>query len=186
MSSYRLHPIDLAILGGYLIATVAIGFWISRLAAKNIRHYFLGGNTIPWYMLGLSNASGMFDISGTMWLVYLLFVYGLKSVWIPWLWPTFNQVFLMIFLSVWLRRSRVITGAAWIRFRFGDGRVRHHLAHLVVVLFAMINVIGFLAYGFIGIGKFSATFLPGNSHPIRRPTTIYTVLSSRRLRPCMW
>ena len=159
MPTYRLHPIDLAILAGYLVATVAIGFWISRRAAKNIRHYFLGGNTLPWYLLGLSNASGMFDISGTMWLVYLLYVYGLKSVWIPWLWPTFNQVFLMIFLSVWLRRSRVMTGAAWIPFRFGNGRGAH-LAHLVVVLFALINVIGFLAYGFIGIGKFASTFLP--------------------------
>ncbi|MFV0269493.1 MAG: sodium:solute symporter, partial [Draconibacterium sp.] len=50
-------------------------------------NYLLGGNKLPWYMLGLSNASGMFDISGTMWLVTLLFVYGLKSIWIPWLWP---------------------------------------------------------------------------------------------------
>lgn len=70
-------------------------------------------------MLGLSNASGMFDISGTMWLVTLLFVYGLKSAWIPWLWPVFNQIFLMIFLSVWLRRSNVTTGAEWINTRFG-------------------------------------------------------------------
>jgi hypothetical protein len=53
----------------------------------------------------VSIASGMFDISGTMWLVYLLFIYGLKSIWIPWLWPVFNQIFLMVFLSLWLRRS---------------------------------------------------------------------------------
>jgi hypothetical protein len=30
----------------------------------------------------------MFDIMGTMWLVYICFVYGLKSVWLPWLWLT--------------------------------------------------------------------------------------------------
>ena len=71
----------------------------------------------------------------------------------------FNQVFLMVFLSVWLRRSGVMTGAEWIRFRFGDGRGAQ-LAHLIVVVFALINVVGFLAYGFIGIGKFAATFLP--------------------------
>jgi hypothetical protein len=27
------------------------------------------------------------------------------------LWPTFNQVFLMVYLSSWLRRSNVMTGA---------------------------------------------------------------------------
>lgn len=153
------HPIDLAIIAAYVALTVGIGFWISKRASKNIRSYFLGGNTIPWYMLGLSNASGMFDISGTMLMVYWLFIYGVKSAWIPWMWPVFNQVVMMVYLSVWLRRSGVVTGADWIRFRFGDGRGAQ-LAHLVVVLFALINVVGFLAYGFIGIGKFTATFIP--------------------------
>ena len=42
-------------------------------------------------MLGLSNASGMFDITGTMLMVYWAFAYGFKSLWIPWLWPVFNH-----------------------------------------------------------------------------------------------
>ncbi|REL24954.1 sodium:solute symporter [Rhodohalobacter sp. SW132] len=154
-----LHFIDLLIIGLYLVATVFIGFWISHLAGKNIQNYFLGGNKIKWYYLGLSNASGMFDISGTMWMVYLLFIYGLNSIWIPWLWPVFNQIFMMVFLSIWLRRSGVMTGAEWIKFRFGESRGAH-LSHIIVVVFALFNVIGFIAYGFIGIGKFAAAFLP--------------------------
>ncbi len=155
----HLHLIDILVIFGYLLATIGIGFWISRLASKDIQSYFLGGNRLPWYMLGLSNASGMFDISGTMWMVSLLFVYGLKSVWLPWLWPVFNQIFLMVYLSVWLRRSGVMTGAEWIKFRFGDGRGAH-MAHIIVVVFAIANVIGFLAYAFIGVGKFAAAFMP--------------------------
>ncbi len=155
----NLHLVDLIIIGAYVVATIGIGFWISKRASRNLGSYFLGGNTIPWYMLGLSNASGMFDISGTMWMVYLLFVYGLKSAWIPWLWPVFNQIFLMVYLSLWLRRSGVMTGAEWIRFRFGDDKGAR-LAHFIVVVFAIIGVIGFIAYGFIGIGKFAAIFLP--------------------------
>src|SRR3954451_10605349 len=155
----NLQPIDLLIISAYITATIVIGFWLSKRASRSIQNYFLGGNTIPWYVLGVSDASGMFDISGTMWMVYLLFVYGLKSIWIPWLWPVFNQIILMVFLSTWLRRSGVMTGAEWIRFRFGEGR-GGRLAHLVVVVFALLNVIGFLAYAFIGIGKFASTFLP--------------------------
>lgn len=154
-----LHPLDIGIIILYMVGTVLIGFWISRRASSNMKTYFLAGNSIPWYMLGLSNASGMFDISGTMWMVYLLFIYGLKSVWIPWLWPVFNQIFMMVFLSIWLRRSNVMTGAEWIKFRFGTGRGAE-MAHLVVIVFALFNVIGFLAYGFLGIGKFAASFLP--------------------------
>ena len=155
----ELHLIDILIILGYLALTVGIGFWISNRASTNIQSYFLGGNEIKWYYLGLSNASGMFDISGTMWMVALLFVYGVKSVWIPWLWPVFNQIFMMVFLSVWLRRSGVMTGAEWIRFRFGEGKGAN-LSHIIVVLFAVIVVITYVAYGFIGIGKFAAAFLP--------------------------
>jgi Na+/proline symporter len=155
----QLSTLDLIIILLYIAATIGIGFWISKKASKSMKSYFLGGNEIHWSLLGVSNASGMFDISGTMWMVYLLFVYGLKSVWIPWLWPVFNQVFLMIFLSVWLRRSGVMTGAEWIKFRFGDGPAAQW-SHVVVVVFAILNVLSFLAYGFIGIGKFAAVFLP--------------------------
>ena len=154
-----LRPVDAAILIVFVLVTVGIGFLISGRASKNLRSYFLGGNSIPRYLLGVSNASGMFDISGTMLMVTWLFVYGLKSVWIPWLWPVFNQIVMMVYLSVWLRRSGVLTGADWIRLRFGSSRGAQ-AAHLVVVLFALINVVGFLAYGFIGVGKFAATFLP--------------------------
>jgi Na+/proline symporter len=137
---------------------------VSHYASRDMTAYFLGGNKMPWYVLGLSNASGMFDISGTMLLVYWMFIYGLKSVWIPWLWPTFNQVFLMVYLSAWLRRSRVMTGAEWIKTRFGTGRGAQ-LSHLIVVLYAFISIIGFFSYGFKGIGKFAATFLPWHLTP---------------------
>ena len=146
--------IDSAIIIIYLLGTLAIGFWISNKASKNMRSYFLGGNKLSWFTLGLSNASGQFDISGTMLMVSWLFIYGLKSVYVPWLWPAFNQVFLMIFLSLWLRRSGVMTGAEWIRFRFGDN-LGAKLSHMIVVVFALCLVLGYLAYGFIGIGKFS-------------------------------
>ena len=79
----NISTLDLLIILAYIGASIGIGFWISRKARASTKDYFLGGNTIPWYYLGVSNASGMFDISGTMWMVALLFVYGLKSAWIP-------------------------------------------------------------------------------------------------------
>lgn len=157
----ELQSLDILIIIAYLIITILIGFWVSKRASKNMDSYFLGGKTIPWYILGVSNASGMFDITGTMWLVYLLFVYGLKGVFMPWLWPVFNQIFLMMYLSRWLRRSNVMTGAEWMKTRFGTG-TGSQMSHIIIVIFAIVSVIGFLAYGFEGIGKFSSEFLPWN------------------------
>ena len=176
----NLAALDIIIILCYLGLTVFIGIFISRRASKNIDAYFLGGKTIPWWVLGVSNASGMFDITGTMWLVSMCFVYGLKSAWLPWIWPTFNQVFLMIYLSVWLRRSNVMTGAEWLQTRFGEGRGAK-LSHLIVVIFAIVSAVGFISYAFKGIGKFAVTFLPWDLSPdiyaliILSITTLYVI-----------
>ena len=151
--------LDIAIILAYVAGILFLGFYIARKASNNLQSYFLGGNKLKWYYLGLSNASGMFDISGTMWTVSILFVYGLKSAWIPWLWPLWNQVFIFVYLAIWLRRSNVMTGAEWITFRFGDGRGAK-LSHIIVVTFAVISVIGFIAYFFEGIGKYCTAILP--------------------------
>lgn len=154
-----LHPLDIGIILFYLVLTIGLGFWVSKKASNSLSSYFLGDNNIKWYFLGLSNASGMFDISGTMWTVTILFVYGLKSAWIPWLWPVWNQVFVMVFLAVWLRRSNVMTGAEWITTRFGD-KTGGKLSHIIITIFAIISVFGFIAYFFVGIGKFATIFFP--------------------------
>jgi Na+/proline symporter len=155
----KLEVFDILIICAYLASTVVIGLLLKKKAQKNKQSYMLGGNQLPWYMLGLSNASGMFDISGTVWLVTILFVYGVKSIWLPWLWPVFNQIFLMVFLSMWLRRSNVTTGAEWIGTRFGF-KSSARLSHIIVVVFALIMGLGYLTYGFIGLGKFVMIFIP--------------------------
>lgn len=83
--------IDISIIASYIALSIFIGFWISKKAGKSLQNYFLGGNRLKWYYPGLSNGSGMFDVSGAAWTVTVFFVYGLKSVWIPWLWPVWNN-----------------------------------------------------------------------------------------------
>lgn len=158
----KLRLIDISILITYLVSMLMIGWYMRKKASQNNESYLMGGKKLPWYMLGLSDASDMFDISGTMWMVALCFVYGLKSIWIPWLWPVFNQVFNMMFLAKWLRRSNANTGAEWLATRFGKSGTGVKPSHNVTVAFALIGCLGFLAYGFIGLGKFIEIFVPWN------------------------
>ena len=176
-----LHIIDSSIIVIYLVAVVLMGLWLRSRAGEGMDAYFLGGRSIPWYVLGVSNASSMFDIAGTMWLVSMLFVYGLKGTWLPWLWPTFNQIFLMIYLAVWIRRSGVVTGAEWIGTRFGKGRGAE-LSRIAIVVFALISVVSFLIYAYQGVGRFAAAFLPWDWTPdtyamvLMGITTFYVIL----------
>ncbi len=150
---------DIGIVVTYVVGVLVLGFYLSKRSSKNLESYFLSGNKLSWYYLGLSNASGMFDISGTMWAVGILFIYGLKSAWLPWIWPVWNQVFVFVYLAIWMRRSNVMTGAEWITFRFGDGKGAK-LSHIIIVVFAVVSVLGFIAYFFEGIGKYCTSILP--------------------------
>ena len=154
-----MDSIDLSIIIVYILITIGIGIWISRKASKGLDDYFLGGNSIKWYYLGLSNGSGMFDVSGTAWMVGILFLYGAKSFMFMWLWPIWNQIFVMMFLAVWIRRSNIMTGSEWILTRFGNDRAGK-ASHIIVAIFAIISTIGFIAYFFEGIGKFMTVILP--------------------------
>jgi len=179
--SAPLAPIDVAVVAAYLVGMVAIGAATVRRASRSVDAYFLAGNRLPWYVLGTSNAAAMWDVTGTMWLVYNVFVYGMKGIWLAWIWPTFNQVFLMIYLSSWIRRSNALTGGEWITSRFGSGR-GGELARLIVVAFALITTVGFIAYDFQGMGKFTASFLPWDLSPntcgilVMSVTLVYVLL----------
>lgn len=157
---FRLSAIDLTIILAYFALMVSLGLYMKNRAKKSKDAYLMGGKSLPWYMLGLSDASDMFDISGTMLLVSMAFLYGFKSVFIPWLWPVFNQIFLMVFLSKWLRRSNATTGAEWLGTRFGIQDPGVSASHKVVVAFALILCIGYMAYAFVGVGEFLQIFLP--------------------------
>src|SRR4051812_36802589 len=177
----RLGTLDIVILVLYFVAMIGVGVQVTRRASKNLDSYFLGGKTMPWWLLGISNASAMWDITGTMWLVTILLVYGMKAVFLPWLWPVFNQIFDAVYLSKWIRRSNARTGAEWITTRFGGGAAGE-LSRGIIVLFALISVVSFIGYEFQGIGKFCKVFLPWDLSPntyailLMGITAIYVVL----------
>ncbi|MCB4808949.1 Na+:solute symporter [Tamlana sp. 62-3] len=151
--------VDVIIIALYILLTLGVGIWVSKKASQGLDHYFLGGKSIKWYYLGLSNGSGMFDVSGTAWMVGILFLYGAKSFMFMWMWPIWNQIFVMIFLAAWIRRSNIMTGSEWILTRFGDDKAGR-ASHLIVAVFAVVASIGFIAYFFEGVGKFMTVILP--------------------------
>jgi Na+/proline symporter len=155
----ELHPLDIAIIVGYIVLVIAIGIGISKRASQDMDAYFLGGRSLPWWVIGTSHGASGFDITGTMWFVTMVFTYGLKAAFTPWIWPLFDRVFRQMYLGAWIRKSNALTGAEWMQTRFGTG-VAGNLSHISVVVYALIASVAFLAYAFEGIGKFAAVFFP--------------------------
>src|SRR4051812_10877389 len=108
-SAIRLNAIDLTVFAVYMGLSVALGFLVSRRGRVSSRAYFLGGKTLPWYVVATSmvaadvsaehfiaNAGvpyryGIVPATGSWntWIIYSLFIwiflpyYSLASLELP-------------------------------------------------------------------------------------------------------
>lgn len=171
--------IDYGIIALYFIIVIGLGFWYRKRAAKNIEAYFLGGKSIHWLALAMSGSVGNFDIAGTMWIVSVIFVLGMKSMWHHWMWGIMMGAFFMAYMGKWVRRSNVLTAAEWMVTRFGSNR-GGVVARTAYALMAVITLSSFIGYAYQGIGKFASIYL--NLSPtlcaviIIGATTLYVLL----------
>ena len=172
-------PIDYAIVGLYFVIVIGLGFWYRRRAARNLEAYFLGGKRLHWLGLAMSGSVSNFDITGTMWIVSMLFVLGMRSMWIHWMWGCMMGAFCLAYMGKWTRRSGVMTGAEWMLTRFGTG-TGGVVARLAAALLSLVTLVGMIGYAFQGIGKFAAVYLdlPPNvcALLIIGTTTLYVLL----------
>ncbi|MGH9818579.1 MAG: sodium:solute symporter family transporter, partial [Pyrinomonadaceae bacterium] len=129
----------------YLAVIMSIGFAMKRRAAKGMSSYFLGGRQLPWWALAMSGSSSYFDITGTMWIVSTFIALGLKGMWVHWLWGFPITAFYLAYMGKWIRRSDVMTGAEWMKTRFGPGK-SGDLARLSYTLFAVLTISALLGY----------------------------------------
>ncbi|MEO8041052.1 MAG: hypothetical protein ABI646_00460 [Acidobacteriota bacterium] len=155
----NLSTLDQVIVVLYLAAIMSIGFAMKRKAAKGMSSYFLGGRQLPWWALAMSGSSSYFDITGTMWIVSTFIALGLKGMWVHMLWGFPITAFYLAYMGKWIRRSDAMTGAEWMKTRFGPGKAGD-MARLSYTLFAILTITALLGYGAIGMGKFGSIFLP--------------------------
>src|ERR1700724_932237 len=139
---------------------IAIGIYHSRRASKSVRSYFLSENRANWWMLAASGAASNFDVAGTMFLVSLFYVAGLRGFWMLWSWGFFNAAFLMSYMALWIRRTGVVTAVELMKIRFGEdrgGRMARTAGAILMVTFLVFSI----GYAYAGVSKFMPVLIPG-------------------------
>lgn len=144
MPDFNITVFDYAIVGLYLVATVAIGLWFSR-RNRDAEDYFLGGRNFVWPLVGLSllatNQSGASYVG----LAGSGYSNGIAIFNYEWMGAMFFIFFLFFFLPFYYRRAKVFTTPEFLESRF-DRRSR--VAFSVFLLIAAIFVdIGASLYG---------------------------------------
>jgi SSS family solute:Na+ symporter len=155
-----LNTLDLAIIALYFLGMIAIGVYHSRRASKSVRSYFLSENRQKWWMLAASGAASNFDVAGTMFLVSLFYVAGMRGFWMLWSWSFFNAAFLMSYMAMWIRRTGVVTAVELMKIRFGEdrgGRMARTAGAVLMVTFLVFSI----GYAYAGLSKFMPVLIPG-------------------------
>ncbi len=154
-----LGTVDTLIIICYFLFTLLLGIFLRKKAARGIENYFLGGRTVPWWVLGASGTASNFDMTGTMIMVSFIFAIGLQGFWVAMRGGMCLPLgLLMVYMAKWLRRSNVMTTAEWMEFRFGSG-TPGQAARLLSAVANLIVTLAFLTYFVEGTGKFLSVFL---------------------------
>jgi len=145
--------LDYGIIVAYLLFSLIIGIVYSRKASQSPEHYFLGGRSLPWWMISISLMATSFASDTPLVVTEITRQFGLQRMW--WVFAAVLTLIVGIFLfsRLW-RRSAIITDAEFYEFRY-DGSAAAFLRgfrafysgiiqNLIViawVTFAMSNII---------------------------------------------
>jgi len=130
-----LNLIDLAVFAIYLVATVALGFWVARKGKETAQGYFLGNKTIPWFVIGASMVAA--DISSEQFISFVgaAYKHGIVVAAADWNAWIIYSLLIFIFLPYYVRTG-VSTMPEFLERRY-NSTCRY--------IFAIASVAGFVA-----------------------------------------
>ncbi|MDD5133782.1 MAG: sodium:solute symporter [Phycisphaerae bacterium] len=155
-----LNFVDYTVIVIYFSILIGMGLYLQKRASASLEDYFLAGRSLPWWALGITGMAAWLDVTGTMIITSFLFLLGPRGLFIEFRGgAVLIAAVIMLWTGKWYRRSRCITGAEWMIFRFGGG-TGGQFARLFSAFGMIALTIGMLTYMIKGIGIFLSMFLP--------------------------
>ncbi|MGY6528419.1 MAG: sodium:solute symporter family protein [Cyanobacterium sp.] len=146
-----MQTIDWIVVLLYLIATMAVGIYLSKKASKSLEDFFVSGRSLPWWLAGTSMAATTFSIDTPLYICGVVATRGIAGNWEWWSFGFAHVVLIYIFARLW-RRAEIVTDAELTEIRYG-GRMAAILRATKAFLFAVpINCIG-IGYAMLAMVK---------------------------------
>lgn len=112
-----LTTIDFIIIGAFFIIVLAIGWKASKTAGKNTDEFFLGGRSMPWWLLGISMVACTFSADTPNLVTGMVRENGVVKNWAWWVFLITGMVTVFIYAKLW-RRSSVKTDLEFYELRY--------------------------------------------------------------------
>ena len=112
-----LNGLDWGIIVAFFVVSLLIGLWASKSAGKSSSEFFLGGRSMPWWLLGVSMVATTFSTDTPNLVADLVRNQGVSGNWGWWGFLLSGMLTVFVFAKLW-RRSEVLTDVEFYELRF--------------------------------------------------------------------
>jgi Na+/proline symporter len=113
----RLVTLDWVVIVGYVAIAVATGLYFVRRAGRRTDEYFLGGRSMPWWLLGTSMVATTFSTDTPNLVTDLVRTGGVSQNWLWWAFAITGMCTVFFYAKLW-RRSGILTDVGFYELRY--------------------------------------------------------------------
>jgi len=113
----QLTSLDWLVIGGYGLLALSVGLYFARRAGKGTEDYFLGGRSMPWWLLGTSMVATTFSTDTPNLVTDLVRTGGVSQNWLWWAFCITGLCTVFFYAALW-RRSGVLTDVGFYEMRY--------------------------------------------------------------------
>ncbi len=136
----HLSTVDWVIMGAFFAVSLIIGLSVSGKSGKSFSSFFLGGRSMPWWLLGISMVATTFSTDTPNLVTDLVRGQGVMGNWTWWAFLLTGMLTVFLYARLW-RRSGVLTDVEFYELRY-SGKIAAFLRGFrAVYLGILFNII---------------------------------------------
>ena len=112
-----LSNLDWIVIASYTLLTLSVGLYFARRAGKETDEFFLGGRSMPWWLLGTSMVATTFSTDTPNLVTDLVRTGGVSQNWIWWAFVITGMCTVFFYAKLW-RRSGIATDIGFYELRY--------------------------------------------------------------------
>lgn len=114
-----MKPLDWLVVAAYALVALAIGVYFTRRSSHGIEGYFMGGRSLPWWVIGFSAVATFTSAGSASAFTMLVYTDGLLGNWWWWIpWLIWMPLVAVIWSKFW-RRLKIVSTAEFVEVRYG-------------------------------------------------------------------
>lgn len=156
-----LQLIDWLIVAAFFAVILLVGVLVSKRAGSSSAEYFLGGRSMPWWLLGVSMVATTFSTDTPNLVTDIVRRNGVSGNWLWWAFLLTGMLTVFVYAKLW-RRSSVMTDIEFYEIRYSGKTAAFLRGFRAVYLGVFFNVLimGSVSLAAIKIGGVLLNFSP--------------------------